>query len=487
MKNIKHFLYTIVLLSTVGCSDFEELNLNPNEPTTVSSGVLFTSAIRTSIQTTSNEAFLLSNNAAQLTAKTLRAEVDFYGWNAFPTVWEGLYESLTDINNAIEIAQADGNTKMEGALMVMQAWIFSELTNAYGDIPYSEAIDGLTANFTPAYDTQESIYTDLLSKLSQATTKLSAAGSIEGDILYQGDAVLWAKFANSLQLRLLMYASAKTNVATQFAQIVSQGQIFSSNEEQAALDFLSSFPNQFPTLPLKQGDFDAVAISVSAVNALQANNDPRLSRYARPDNLDFDNPTFTGVSNGVGGQTGSRLGLAYFDYPGQITAAEKGLSYAEGILMTYAEVEFLLAEAAAKGWITSSVETHYKQGIEASHQYYEVDYTPNGWTNFEDFYQNSGVAYSATLDIWKQKWLSMYFTALDPYFEVRRWYSEVSGFDGLPFLNRPIGSNSNNYELPMRFLYPGQEQSLNAENYNEANSRYSAPKLINGKMWIVSD
>ena len=108
-------------------------------------------------------------------------------------------------------------------------------------------------------------------------------------------------------------------------------------------------------------------------------------------------------------------------------------------------------------------------------------------TNFEDFYQNSGVAYSATLDIWKQKWLSMYFTALDPYFEVRRWYSEVNGFDGLPFLNRPIGSNSNNYELPMRFLYPGQEQSLNAENYNEANSRYSAPKLINGKMWIVSD
>ena len=301
MKNIKHFLYTIVLLATVGCSDFEELNLNPNEPTMVSSGVLFTSAIRTSIQTTSNEAFLLSNNAAQLTAKTLRAEVDFYGWNAFPTVWEGLYESLTDINNAIEIAQAEENAKMEGALMVMQAWIFSQLTNAYGDIPYSEAIDGLNANFTPVYDTQESIYTDLLARLTQATTKLSAAGTIQGDILYQGDATLWTKFANSLQLRLLMYASAKTNVAAQFAQIVSQGQIFSSNEEQAALDFLSSFPNQFPTLPLKQGDFDAVAISVSTVNALQANNDPRLSRYARPDNLDFDNPTFTGVSNGVVG------------------------------------------------------------------------------------------------------------------------------------------------------------------------------------------
>lgn len=126
-----------------------------------------------------------------------------------PTVWEGLYESLTDINNAIEIAQEEENTKMEGALMVMQAWIFSQLTNAYGDIPYSEAIDGLNANFTPVYDTQESIYTDLLARLTQATTKLGAAGSIEGDILYQGDATLWAKFANSLSLRLLMYASEK--------------------------------------------------------------------------------------------------------------------------------------------------------------------------------------------------------------------------------------------------------------------------------------
>ena len=69
--------------------------------------------------------------------------------------------------------------------------------------------------------------------------------------------------------------------------------------------------------------------------------------------------------------------------------------------MTYAELEFLLAEAAAKGWISSNVETHYKQGIQVSHQYYEVDYTPNGWIDFEDFYQNSGVAYNATLDIWK--------------------------------------------------------------------------------------
>jgi len=483
MKMIKYYIVLIIALTS--CDDFEELNINPNEPTKVSSGVLFTSAIRTSVQTTSNEAFLLSNNIAQLTAKTLRAEVDFYGWNAFPTVWEGLYESLTDLSSLISIAREENNDKMVGAAMVFESWIFSELTNAYGDIPYSDAIKGEESVFTPKYDTQASIYQDLLDKLDLAISMLKGSGTISGDILYNGDASKWIKFANGLKLRLLMYASNKIDVSTSFKLVVDQGVLFESNEDQAVLNFLNSFPNQFPTIPLKQGDFDAVAISKSALDLMELYHDPRLSRYARPDNLNFEAPEFTGVANGVGGQTGSRLGLSYFDYPGHVTASEIGINYADGIIMSYAEVEFLIAEAIAKGWLSGDLESHYKKGIQASHEYYQVNYTPFGWTDFENFYQNSGVGYTSTIDIWKQKWLSLYFSALDPYYEVRRWYVEAGGWDALPFLNPPIGNNSNNYELPMRFLYPGQEQSLNAENYNEANSRYSTSKLINGKMWIV--
>ena len=477
--------YIVLIIALTSCDDFEELNINPNEPTKVSSGVLFTSAIRTSVQTTSNEAFLLSNNIAQLTAKTLRAEVDFYGWNAFPTVWEGLYESLTDLSSLISIAREENNDKMIGAAMVFESWIFSELTNAYGDIPYSDAIKGEESVFTPKYDTQASIYQDLLDKLDLAISMLKGSGTISGDILYNGDASKWIKFANGLKLRLLMYASNKIDVSTSFKLVVDQGVLFESNEDQAVLNFLNSFPNQFPTIPLKQGDFDAVAISKSALDLMELYHDPRLSRYARPDNLNFGAPEFTGVANGVGGQTGSRLGLSYFDYPGHVTASEIGINYADGIIMSYAEVEFLIAEAIAKGWLSGDLESHYKKGIQASHEYYQVNYTPFGWTDFENFYQNSGVGYTSTIDIWKQKWLSLYFSALDPYYEVRRWYVEAGGWDALPFLNPPIGNNSNNYELPMRFLYPGQEQSLNAENYNEANSRYSTSKLINGKMWIV--
>ena len=125
----------------------------------------------------------------------------------------------------------------------------------------------------------------------------------------------------------------------------------------------------------------------------------------------------------------------YFNDPAQTLASELGLETAKGIIMTYAEVEFLLAEAAVKGWINDPVETHYRNGIAASMAYYQVDYTSFGWAGFEDYYARSGVAYAQPTDVWEQKWLSLFFTGLEPYFELRRWYFE-SDFDwkGIPFM-----------------------------------------------------
>ena len=492
-KIMKRTIISLVTLFTfmVSCSDFEELNQNPNEPTGVGADVLLTNAIRNSVQITSNEAFLISNNVAQLTGKALRLEVDNYKWNAFPTLWEGLYESLTDVEAALALAKEADNSAMQGALMVLKSWIYSQLTNAYGDIPYTEAIKGGLAaepDLTPKYDTQESIYASLLGNLETAGGLLSSGGSISGDVLYNGDAQKWIKFSNALRLRLLMYKSNKENVAAEFKSIVDNQPLFASNDDQAALTFLRAFPNEFPTLPLKSGDFIAVAFSESALNAFNQYNDPRLSRYARPNadangDRDYANPTFTGITNGVVSE-GALLGVAYYDFIGDATATEMGIDYAQGLLMTYAEQELLLAEAAHNGWITNDEETHYKNGIQASHDYYQVNYTPFGYTDFDDFYINSGVALDEKMDIWEQKWLSLYFTAMDPYFEVRRMYVTAGGFDGIRFLKEPYGTNFNNKELPLRFLYPFQEQSLNESNYNAAKSQYDG---INGKMWILSN
>ncbi|MGM0581121.1 MAG: SusD/RagB family nutrient-binding outer membrane lipoprotein [Bacteroidota bacterium] len=498
MKNLKKFIdmkLEKIILIFIGififssCKEFEEFNENPNEPTEVAPSVLMPSAIRQSVNTMVNESFLLGNNIGQLTSKTLRTEADTYNWNAFPTVWEGLYGSLTDVKGIETSAIELGNERQEGAAIVLRSWIFANLTNAYGDIPYSEAINGDEANLTPAYDSQEEIYTDILSELERAGNLLAnGSGGIEGDILYGGDASKWQKFANSLRLRLLMNAGDKiSNADSRFSDIVASGNIFTSNEDQAVLEYLNTFPNEFPLIPLKTGDFDAVALSETSLTVMDNYGDPRLLRYARPDNEDYDNPEFSGAVSGAGscGKSGSRLGAAYYNDEEQATAESLGIGNADGIIMTYAEVEFLLAEAAAKGWINNDIETHYQAGIEASMDYYQVDYAPFGYTDFNDYYTNSGVAYNTASDIWEQKWLSLYFTGLEPFYEVRRWYVESGmSFDGIPFLEAPC-DNLNNNNLPMRFRYPGQEQSLNSTNYNEAVEGLGGSNDINASIWLV--
>ena len=495
--NIKSFsiISFILLLSFTSCDQFVGMNTNPNEPTTVTNDVLMTSSIRQSMVSMTMESFLLGNNIAQLTSRTLRLEVDSYNWSAFPTVWENLYESLTDIELVQANAAAAGNDALEGSAIVLKSWIYSILTNLYGDIPYSQAVKGATdANYTPAYDGQESIYTNLLSELARAEGLLASGnGSIAGDILLNNDGGQWRKLANSLRLRLLMTANNKiADAGTQFAAIVTAGNIMTSNTDNATLTFLAAEPNKHPVVPLKQGDFDDVALSKASMNVMLANQDPRLMRYARPDNGDFTSggaTSFTGAD--AGGQSGgctkaaSRVGVQYFDYPGLTTGADLGLPRAEGILMAYAEVEFLLAEAAAKGWITNDVETHYRNGIEASMMHHMVDYSAFSWTDFNDFYTNSGVAYGAVTDIWEQKWLGLFFSGMDPYFELRRWYYESGmSWNGIPFMDAPC-SDVNNGQLPLRFLYPGEEQSLNAINYQAAISNLGGSNDKNAKMWLM--
>jgi hypothetical protein len=117
-------------------------------------------------------------------------------------------------------------------------------------------------------------------------------------------------------------------------------------------------------------------------------------------------------------------------------------------------------------------------------EYYQVELAPFGWVDFEDFYNNSGVMFSETTDIWKQKWLALFFNGLEPYFEVRRWYkSSGMSWDGIPFLSAPC-ENLNNDQLPLRFLYPGQEQSLNAANYEAAVSKLGGNNQ-NAAMWLM--
>ncbi len=495
MKRLKYIFLLVTLVLAGACDEgFDEINANPNQPEEVSPGAILPGIIRSAVNASVDQSYLVGNNIVQLTAKTLRVEVDIYNWNAFANItWFPFYEVLRNVDALEEEGQEADHQNYEGVALVMKAWIFSVLTDAYGDIPYSQAISADQDINFPVYDAQEDIYlgeNGLLANLERAADLLDPNGkALEGDILYGGDVDKWIRLTNSLRLRLLMRISDKEPqlAINGMQQIVAEGNFMQTFEDNATLEYLNAFPNQFPLLPLKTGDFDAVNIAERVVNVFEELNDPRLTIYARPRNAPVapnESPVYRGLANGSGETTeSSKLGYPYFDYPGHQTAADK----ADGIIMTNAETQFILAEAAEKGWISGDAEDYYRAGILSSMRYYGVSLpytTPDGSvtiSTLEEYYQQPEVDFAQAADklqrIGEQKWLALYFTGLEGWFDWRR-----SGYPQL----EPTPNNENNDQIPVRFIYPGQEQNLNGENY-QAVIASQGPDNINTRMWLLED
>ncbi|MCP4441542.1 MAG: SusD/RagB family nutrient-binding outer membrane lipoprotein [Aureispira sp.] len=485
------YIVLVVILSLESCGKLSDLNINPNQPSEVNMDNILPGVLRDLSNTMVTQSYLIGNNAAQLTAKSLRVEVDIYNWGSFDT-WTSLFDILRNVYNLEDIAKEDGNQSYEAVAIILRSYIFSVLTDAYSDIPYMEAVTGNRLdNFKPIYDSQEYIYTGtdgLLAALQRANDLLTNTNSsISGDILYNNNLDKWKRFGNSLRLRLLLHISKKINVSTQMSEILStSGSIMESNSDNAALNYLDAFPNQYPIIALKTGDFDAVRIGESLVSSLKKTKDPRLGQYARPTDATInqkDSLEYLGWTNGADGcdTDGSRLGLAYYDYPNHPLATNK----AQAVFMSYSEVQFIIAEAIQQGWVSGDAASYYKRGIENSITYHDADLEDFGWTDFNDFYNNSGVAYNGTqTQLWEQKWVALFFHGLEPYFEVRRWLNiQNNNWSSLGFLVAPCNNNNNDL-LPSRFLYPSEEKELNGENYNTASSNIGGDN-INSKMWSI--
>lgn len=479
-----------------GCGKLEDLNVNPNQPEAVTPNILMPGVIRDISNTLVGHAFFISNCASQHTAKSLRNEVDIYNWNSAPIIgveplWQGLYGALRDIRNMEEAAIASGDDHLLGAALTLKAFAFSVLTDTYGDVPFREALSGSSGVFYPAYDTQESIYVGeggLFDLLNEAHDLFSAAGAgtVGGDILFGGDSDLWHRFANALHLRLLLHASGQIDVSADFAEVAARP-LMEGTAHNAALAYLGSFPNEYPLIPFKTGDFESVRLGEQLFAHLSATADPRLMEYARPtdETLGSDAEVYEGWINGGKGcdDSGSRLGYAYYDYPGHPVGADK----AQGVWLTYAEQEFILAEAALNGWITNDAVTHYEAAITASMVDHGANPENSGLTSVADFLNQPSVAWDGTLlRLQEQKWVSLYFHGMESYVEVRRWYHAAEGdWAQLPFLTPPC-NNSNNDELPMRFVYPGEELSLNGAS-NAAAVEALGSNDFNTRMWLVQD
>jgi hypothetical protein len=472
----------MVILVAVGCdSRFEDINSNPNEPEQVTPNLLLPNIIRSSVNTSVNTAHTTGNLVLQYVAKaSFATEVDRYNW-AGVGYWEAYYDDLRNVSDLIRVARERENPNFEGVGLVMKSWIFSMLTDAYGRIPFSEA--NTREENTPVYDPQPAVYEGILADLEEANNLINPGNGqgLQGDILYDGDLMKWKKLANSLRLRLLMRLSEKQgsgnldiNVEEQFRTIVENEPVFEGNEDNAALEYLGSRPNEWPPHTSRAGTFRTFRMSQTLTDSLKTLDDPRLSVFADlPDSLD----TYVGVPNGLtddasnefnGGRAfqSSLNTTRYFDEP----------NAAEGLIMTHAEVLFLRAEAAARGWTSEDAEALYENGVEASMAQYGQS-VPSGYLDQPGVDYPAGDQQRALTRINKQKWIALFYTGLEGWFNWRR--------TGVPDID-PSVDNVNGDQIPVRFRYPESEQSLNAENYQDALDQ-QGPNDINTDMWLLEE
>lgn len=511
IKYISAIALTLVMGLSSCDKDFEEINVNPNSPEKVSSALLLPTVIRSTTNEIAGNAWGYGNVVMQYTAKIQFTNEDRYNWGPQGSPYGSFYNALRDINNIIQISSEAKEQNYVGIAKVMRAHLFSYMTDAYGEIPYSEAIQAKDGVNYPKFDSQEAIYAGILAELEEANNLLGTTTErVDGDILFNGNVIRWKRFANSLRLRILMRLSDRKDPSAAMQAILNnptQSPIFTGTNEEAALQYLGDVPNQHPLYTTRSGSFDEYRLSEKMEGTLKDLNDPRLFAYAQPTTDSKAGvvgavTAYEGVPNGLGDEEAlqyspsgdkTKGGSNFLSRVGLLWACQACTSLAnptgyQAVLMSYAEVQFILAEARERGFITvGSAEEYYKKGIQASVDYYRVRYTfinqPNIASKLvldDAYFAQPNVAYTGTVaeklaKIGTQKWLALFFNGLEAWHDWKR--------TGYPSIKPGPAAFINT--VPVRFMYPGSVQALNEENYKAAVARQGADAITTKVWWDV--
>lgn len=401
MKKILNYkLFTVLavlLIVAISCTkDFDTINQNNNRPTSAQAApeMLLTNCVEALTDRLQSVDFgeEIGNGWIQHHAKVQYTDEDRYRPRTTSTngIWTSFYASAgMDAEAIIKVATARGADydNYKGVGLVLKCLVMEILTDTYGDVPYSEAFKAGPADggiLNPKYDTQESIYTDLLAKLEEANTLLDAAKpAILGDNLYgryataaapKGNVIYWKKFANSLRLRLLLRMADRNSalVTTEMTKMLVTSPatypIFTSNADNAALEYLGSSPNNHP-INENRKTRDDHRISKTLVDMLYVNNlfvDWRIAAYAEPAVGPGD---FVGLPNGLPSDDANNYLGNGLDQTSKLGTYFTGTT-CPGQLMSYAELRLILAEAVLRSFVTGSTVTadqHYTAGVTASY------------------------------------------------------------------------------------------------------------------------
>ncbi len=386
--------------------------------------------------------------------------------------WNNSYKWLKQVSDMQDAAIATKDKNYEAIAIVLNAWITSNLTDTFGDIPYSEAASLDEGISQPKFDKQKDIYIKLLDNLKYANSIFITTTKLAGNDLFynaQTDAngvLNWKKFCNSLSLRLLtriLKRNGEVNVYERIQEIVNNPTtypIFQNNNDTAKL----SVTGVSPLLPpiSRAVDFTTSrAIGEFFIETLKNNNDPRLSQFfTQAKNL-------SGTSIGYKGAPAGYASTTTFNY--QPSNFNQALATAplKILIYPYSELQFTLAELAFKGVIAGNAQTYYQNGVKSIIEEWGAVVPAN-------YFDNTNVAYNNTLErIMLQKHVALFFVDQQQWFEQRR-----TGFPVLP----NNGGLLNDGKMPQRLLYPPNPKILNTANYQTAVQQMGGDN-INIKSW----
>lgn len=456
------------LIGMVSCDKgFEELNQNPNLSEAVDPDELFAFAQHKFYTDYFNG--VLTEIWGINTWMQVQADMNgivsvndkyFIDGEAINNTWNLYYaQVLGNVVQAMRLLEDDPDQVNKVAILrIFKAYVFSRLVDLWGDVPYSDAFQAVNSenepDFTPAYDRQEDIYTDLLAELRNAASLLDTNldSFTAEDWLFQGNVESWRRFANTLRLRLAMrIVEVEPALANEHIVEVMEANNLISTQDQGAHFPHSSFARS-PFFELHNTGQGMRSPAHFMIELLKTDDDPRVAIFAEPspESLLLGQADYFGVpsfllsseidTDEINSFTTSYIGTYFQD------------QNLEGTTLSYAELCFLQCEAILRGIAAGDAQEQYELGVGAHMLWLGV-----GQGEIDAYLLNAG-AYVGTLEqVYYEKWKTFLFTdPIELFSEYRR--------TGIPVLTDHDGNNVDISQVPRRLAYPNSEISLNSEN-----------------------
>ena len=468
MKKISIILVILYMMTSSCTKNITDLNTNTKAPLNVPSYTLFTMGQKSLVDYVTSTSVgtapfrVLSQEWTENTY-VYEAQYNFSAYNANAGWWNHLYTSTaTNFPGVLSNLQAakskfssdvsDPVAARNDAIIadLLEVYTYNLLVNTYGNIPYTQALNPSIP--FPKYDDAKTVYTDLLMRLDTCIAGLNTTGSSLGaaDQIYQGSVSSWVKFAATLKLKMaIMLADVDAATASKKTLEAVNTGVFASNSDNASMTYdasASSNSNPIWQALVFSGRHDFLPTNL-LVDTMVSLSDPRVPLYFTKDPNNIYSGGVPGGGNGYG---------LFSDFSTLI----QGQTY-PGILLDYAQTEFLLAEAVERGIaVGGTAQSHYNNAITASILFYG-----GSATDAATYLAQPSVNYTTVTGTWRQKlglqkWIANYNNNWDSWTDIRRL-----GYPNLDVINPPIGAKG---KLPLRFTYPSNESGSNATNWAAA-------------------